>query len=230
MRALLPAMGARSVSAFGNGLVALALAVLGVVLLVGALRALERPVSAGTAAVGIAPIALLTPQASAAGAGTAVRRPRPPASRRVSASRPRPSRPSARSAPPRPVALPVAARPLARSVLPVRPVRHAPGASRAAVVAPGVALPVPVRSTPIAVSVAPATHRDRRPRLAARRPRLAARRPRFSTPSASPAELLRKRLARRPSPGLSTVDEGMGVSVDDPSDLPDLQRPRRHRR
>jgi len=223
MRALLPAMGARSVSAFGNGLVALALAVLGVVLLVGALRALERPVSAGTAAVGIAPIALLTPQASAAGAGTAVRRPRPPASRRVSASRPRPSRPSARSAPPRPVALPVAARPLARSVLPVRPVRHAPGASRAAVVAPGVALPVPVRSTPIAVSVAPATHRDRRPRLAARRPR-------FSTPSASPAELLRKRLARRPSPGLSTVDEGMGVSVDDPSDLPDLQRPRRHRR
>ncbi len=223
MRALLPAMGARSVSAFGNGLVALALAVLGVVLLVGALRALERPVSAGTAAVGIAPIALLTPQASAAGAGTAVRRPRPPASRRVSASRPRPSRPSARSAPPRPVALPVAARPLARSVLPVRPVRHAPGASRAAVVAPGVALPVPVRSTPIAVSVAPATHRDRRPRLAARRPR-------FSTPSASPAELLRKRLARRPSPGLSTVDEGMGVSVEDPSDLPDLQRPRRHRR
>jgi len=216
-------MGARSVSAFGNGLVALALAVLGVVLLVGALRALERPVSAGTAAVGIAPIALLTPQASAAGAGTAVRRPRPPASRRVSASRPRPSRPSARSAPPRPVALPVAARPLARSVLPVRPVRHAPGASRAAVVAPGVALPVPVRSTPIAVSVAPATHRDRRPRLAARRPR-------FSTPSASPAELLRKRLARRPSPGLSTVDEGMGVSVEDPSDLPDLQRPRRHRR
>lgn len=223
MRALLPAMGARSVSAFGNGLVALALAVLGVVLLVGALRALERPVSAGTAAVGIAPIALLTPQASAAGAGTAVRRPRPPASRRVSASRPRPSRPSARSAPPRPVALPVAARPLARSVLPVRPVRHAPGASQAAVVAPGVALPVPVRSTPIAVSVAPATHRDRRPRLAARRPR-------FSTPSASPAELLRKRLARRPSPGLSTVDEGMGVSVEDPSDLPDLQRPRRHRR
>jgi len=216
-------MGARSVSAFGNGLVALALAVLGVVLLVGALRALERPVSAGTAAVGIAPIALLTPQASAAGAGTAVRRPRPPASRRVSASRPRPSRPSARSSPPRPVALPVAARPLARSVLPVRPVRHAPGASRAAVVAPGVALPVPVRSTPIAVSVAPATHRDRRPRLAARRPR-------FSTPSASPAELLRKRLARRPSPGLSTVDEGMGVSVEDPSDLPDLQRPRRHRR
>lgn len=222
MRALLPAMGARSVSAFGNGLVALALAVLGVVLLVGALRALERPVSAGTAAVSIAPIALLTPQASAAGAGTAVRRPRPPASRRVSASRPRPSRPSARSAPPRPVALPVAARPLARSVLPVRPVRHAPGASRAAVVAPGVALPVPVRSTPIAVSVAPATHRDRRPRLAARRPR-------FSTPSASPAELLRKRLARRPSPGLSMVEEGTGVSVDDPSDLPDLQRPRRHR-
>jgi len=29
---------------------------------------------------------------------------------------------------------------------------------------------------------------------------------------------------------LSMVDEGTGVSVDDPSDLPDLQRPRRHRR
>ncbi len=217
-RALLPAMGARSVSTFGNGLVALALAALGVILLMGALRALERPVSARTAAVRIAPIALLTPQASAAVAGTAVRRPRLPAARRAVASRPRPARPSARPVPQRPLARPAPARPLARSVPPARRVRHAPAASRTTVVAPAVALPIPVRSTPVAVSVAPAPPKHLR------------KRPRFSTPLASPAELLRKRLARRPSPRLSMVDEGTGVSVDDPSDLPDLQRPRRHRR
>jgi len=214
-------MGARSVSSFGNGLVALALAALGLALLVGAWRALARPLSIGPVAVGVAPIALLTPPASAPSTGkaavgafapaaplgarnrAAARRPEVPSSRRrVAVARPRRAK--------RPE--PLASRP--KAVAP-----RAPAASRPVTAVPYVAPPVLVRSMPVAVSVA-------RPKPSRRHPE----QPRFGATPSTQAALLRRRLGRWPTLDLSTVDEGARVSLDDPSDLPVLQRATRRRR